>query len=802
MPPNSLSPQPELHPSIQQEIGGDRNQAIGQVCGGMVVYVSGGQAIINPATVERAAPNIAIGPSPYRGLLAFHEGDRAQFFGRSREIQTLWALFRELQTAAVRLLPVYGPSGCGKSSLVRAGLIPELGQHPLPGCDRARVAVLIPGTQPLQALAAVLARIAENDPTPVKKTREFAEELALTNRNGQADGLHRIATVLPEIGMLPLIVLVDQFEEVYSLCPDASEREHFIANLLHAASNPARYVSVILTLRSDFLAETQQHPNLNRLFSTQGFLVPAMDPDGLRSAIVQPAEQAGHPLDTGTVNLLIEQTEGREGALPLLQFALTQIWAGLHHQIAPATTLAQIGGVGGALAGEAQRIYDCLSPAEQQIARRVFLKLVQPGIQYSRRRTRVANLVSPSDTPVQLRQVLNHFSAVGTRLITLSAQPDGETAEVTHEALFEHWQLLQTWLAENRLFLAWQERLQVMLRQWELGNQEPDALLRGAALGEAEVWLQKQAADLSQHEQAYIQASLAERDRQQAAENQRQQREYDLLKQFVRTARIRTRLALTAAGLAIVALGAGGAAWYQQQQAQQAQQAFLLGIEPANPVLLRKLPDFLKQADQLGATGKEEKIQLALAYYRKMLTDTQALLLAIETTPAQFQPQDEGQIRRIAQQAEAGLVTTIRQARLPQLQVELEQKKFGRANHQFSTTELESRYTGALQTTARILMSNFGAQADLNGNGQIDNPQEADRLPCETLKAIETLWRQATNQRCGWYGKTDEYQSPECDELQGGSLLQTIFVNPYSEVIKQLNRCPGIAKLTQNHRQN
>ena len=149
--------------------------------------------------------------------------------------------------------------------MARAGLIPELGDRPLPGRDRARVAVLVPGTQPLLALATILVAIVTGDRHSVSKQAEFAEALAKTNNNGQYNGLHRIALTFPEIGTEPLIVLVDQFEEIYSLCKDADERNAFIGNLLYAAAEPSQYVSIITTFRSDFLGETQKHPQLNRL---------------------------------------------------------------------------------------------------------------------------------------------------------------------------------------------------------------------------------------------------------------------------------------------------------------------------------------------------------------------------------------------------------------------------------------------------------------------------------------------------------------------------------------------------------
>ena len=487
---NSNSPQTST-PNVdsRQQVEGNRNQTIGQVYGGMVVYVSGGRAIFNPGGDESSEGETdteppSIGPNPYKGLLAFHEDDSEYYFGRSREIDDLWNKLRDIHETegATRLLPIYGPSGSGKSSLARAGLIPELGRRPLPGRDRARVAVLFPGTKPIQALATILARIATNDPTPAAKTREFSDELMRPNREGEYDGLQRIASVLPEIGTFSLIVLVDQFEEVYTLCEKAQERDAFIANLLYATKERTKYVTAIVTFRNDFLGETHKHPALSRLFTEPGYLVSAMDEEGLREAIATPAEKAGHPLDDATINLLIEQTEGRVGALPLLQFALTRIWEKLPDRT-PAETLEEIGGVGGALAGEAQRVYESLSEPERAIARRVFLGLVQlgEGTRDTRRRIGVERLTAAQDDPERVRQVMDRFAAPGVRLISLSTDSTAETAvattaEVTHEALFEHWQPLNEWLDESREDLRFQRRLEEAAEHWDQ-QKRPGGLL-------------------------------------------------------------------------------------------------------------------------------------------------------------------------------------------------------------------------------------------------------------------------------------------------------------------------------------
>jgi hypothetical protein len=465
----------------------------------------------------------AIGPNPYKGLLAFEEGDSDRYFGRSEEIQTLWSLCRAMHRAEgkTRLLPIYGPSGSGKSSLAKAGLLAELRRRPLPGCDRLRIAAMVPGTQPLQALANTLARLADGqDALPVKKIREFTEELGIKTFSGDYDGLQRIASLLPDIATAPLILLVDQFEEIYSLCNDPEVRNQFIANLLYAAQDRSQYVSVLLTCRSDFLAETQQYPELNKLFSTQGFLVPIMQPEGLAEAITEPAKQAGYPFDPATVKLLVEQCRGHQGALPLLQFALQRIWEGLQQGYEPLETLDNIGGVGGALADEAQKLYDSLSADEQKIAPRIFVALVQldetSGV--TRRRARKAELITSDDDIPQVDAIIERFADPGVRfLVTSFTEEDGEIIEVAHEALIQSWGQLQVWIDECREALRQKRKIEQAAQEWKKQGHDPGYLLQGRQLSDARAFLksQEQNSDtvLSRLANSFIDKSLQKRRR-------------------------------------------------------------------------------------------------------------------------------------------------------------------------------------------------------------------------------------------------------------------------------------------------
>ncbi len=342
---------------------GERKIGIGRDANDNVIITGDGNLVVIQATrslevaAEAPVARLEIGPNPYRGLEVFREEHADRFFGREALTDKLWAIFRDLHQAPIggpaplRLLPIIGPSGSGKSSLARAGLIAELARRPLPGRSEARVGVITPGSHPIESLALVLARIATGDQTPVGKTTEFAQRLRSPAASGEFDGLRFIADLLPEAAAKPIILLVDQFEETYSLCDDAAERDAFIGNLLHAAGGAGARVSIIATLRSDFLGATNRHPALSHALAERAVLVPVMSEAELRRAIEQPAIDAGHAIDAATVELLVAETADREGALPLMQFVLTRIWDGMANGIAPAQTVKDL----------VARVWPCLS---------------------------------------------------------------------------------------------------------------------------------------------------------------------------------------------------------------------------------------------------------------------------------------------------------------------------------------------------------------------------------------------------------------------------------------------------------
>jgi WD40 repeat protein len=420
------------------------------------------------------------GPNPYKGLLQFEEADADRFFGRENLTNDLYARLSGLLEAGEdrpRLLPVLGPSGSGKSSLVRAGLVPRLRRERFAQLVEPRVMVLTPGSHPLEALARELARLATGEGNLIPKTDEFLEVLG---RKDRMDGLRRIVDDLTALGPARVVVVVDQFEELY-VTPAApkeresfeAERDRFIGTLMNAASDRGGRMVALVVMRSDFLGETQRHPALNAQIARSGFLVPAMGKEELEDAIRKPAAQT-HPryeFQEAFVDLLVNEVLGRPGALPLLQFALQRVWDELPRD--PAETLDNLGGVGGVLAVYAESEFGRLSESDQAIARRAFLAMVNlgEGTADTRRRAKLDEITPNSNSREQELSVLWRFSRPEARLITLSGEPGGEVAfEVAHETLIRSWDRLRRWLDESRDDLRFLRRAQERAQLWEDGE--------------------------------------------------------------------------------------------------------------------------------------------------------------------------------------------------------------------------------------------------------------------------------------------------------------------------------------------
>ncbi|MFI6936691.1 helix-turn-helix domain-containing protein [Streptomyces sp. NPDC050287] len=372
--------------------------------------------------------------SPYRGLARFEPGDRDLFFGRDRPLAELLQLVREHRFAAV-----FGASGSGKSSLLRAGLIPAAQETTLgPGRPTA-LRILTPGERPATTYGHLL-----------------------TPKDGDPDTW----------------LIVDQFEEVFTLCRDRAERTGFI-DLLLTAKDPDSRLRTVIAMRADFYGRCAEHPELADALRHCGLLVGPMSQAELREAVTGPATAAGLVVERELASRLVEEVVDQPGALPMLSHALLETWRRRRGRILTLAAYEAAGGVHGAIAATAERAYGTLTPAQEGAARRLLLRLIAPGegTPDTRRSATRAELDEWSDP--ELPMVVERLAAA--RLLAL----DGDTVELAHEALITSWPRLGRWIDEDRVRLVAQRRLGEDARAWlELGR-DPGALYRGVRLDRA-----------------------------------------------------------------------------------------------------------------------------------------------------------------------------------------------------------------------------------------------------------------------------------------------------------------------------
>jgi formylglycine-generating enzyme required for sulfatase activity len=308
------------------------------------------------------------------------------------------------------------------------------------------------------------------------------------------------------------LLIVDQWEELFTLCQDDAARRCFIDNLLDATATVK--LSVVLTLRGDFFgrAITDYRPLSDRVQGAQVNLGP-MKREELRLAIEEPARQVGLTFEAGLVDLIMEQVGDEPGLLPLVEFVLRRLWEDrrggeLHHEAYKA-----MGQLQGAIAKKAESLYLKLNEDDQHKVQQIFLRLVRPGEGEADTRRR-ATFAEMGEGLRSLVKTLADERLLVTSQLASSAE---ETIEVSHEALIRHWERLKQWVEADRQFLAWQQRLGASIKQYEESHRSADLLLRGLPLTEAMDWFKKKSDDLSPVEREFVTASMNRKKRNRMA---------------------------------------------------------------------------------------------------------------------------------------------------------------------------------------------------------------------------------------------------------------------------------------------
>ncbi len=446
---------------------------------------------------------IDLSRNPYKGLRAFDEADSADFFGRDVLVKALVARMGEAGPYA-RFLAVVGPSGSGKSSVVRAGLLPALRRGYVTGSERWFVTTMVPGEHPLQELEEALLRVA-------------FDPLKISLREAMNNDGHALTNALKQLfpaDVSQVLLVIDQFEEVFSPAVGETEREQFLENLLIALRETDSRIQVVITLRADFYDRPLLHPGLGDLMRERTAVVLPLNDDELHEAIVNPAQNAGLLLEEGLAEKIIAEVREQPGGLPLLQFALAELYERRDMTQLTMSAYQSIGGVSGAMIQRADDLHKSLIHSKQVFVQQIFLRLVTlgEGVEDTRRRVLRQDLLSIGDKAV-VEAVLQLFGRY--RLLTFDHDPAtrAPTVEIAHEALIRRWSKLRTWLESNRDSLRLQKRLEAAAAEWQNAERDPSFLASGSRLAQLESLLNEGTLALTNDERAYLESSIQLRQR-------------------------------------------------------------------------------------------------------------------------------------------------------------------------------------------------------------------------------------------------------------------------------------------------
>ncbi|MFI0419218.1 hypothetical protein [Spongiactinospora sp. 9N601] len=496
--------------------------------------LSGRPAAVPEPVGEQAAP--------YLGLAAFQAADAARFFGREQLVRELLARVSEQ-----RFVAVFGASGAGKSSLLRAGLQSRV----LAGERPWQVVLLTPGAYP---------------------AREWEP-----------------------VGPAETLIIVDQFEEVFTLCHNQGERARFIDLLIDAALAHR----VVIGVRADFYGHCLAEPRLLEVLRQAQLPIGPMSSEELRQAVVRPAAETGCTVQGALAARVVADAAGHSGVLPLVSHVMLETWRRRRGNTLTLADYEAAGGIEHAVAHSAERAYTEFTSGQRETARRVLLRLVTPGQDApdTRRRARRHQL---GDDPA-VGQVLERLTAA--RLLVL----EQDSVEISHEALLGSWPRLREWLAEDRQGLRTHHRLTEAAETWQTLDRDPGALYRGLRLDEATQWAARQTPVLSSAEEEFLHASRRAREREQT---------------LARRRALAARMFIAVLSMLVVLAAAATGYARSQQEVATSQR---------NTALSQRVAD---QAIQLRTADAPLAAQLSLAAYRLTPTaEARGSLLSAFTTP-------------------------------------------------------------------------------------------------------------------------------------------------------------------------
>ncbi len=434
---------------------------------------------------------------PYRGLLPFSDADEDLFFGRERLISELTEHLRSHSS----LLVLVGSSGSGKSSVIAAGVVPRLRRGRVQRFRAATIVSCRPGMRAEESIRhALLSAGVRVDPDFEQGVRSWT--------GGRSE---------PR-----LVLVIDQFEEVFAHEANG-ETSALLAKLVALTQQPG--VTVILIIRADFYESLLHSPFGDRLENAQVNVRP-MTAEEQQEAIVSPARALGLTLSDNLTTLIQRDLERVQHPLPLLEFALTELWHGRTDGELTASEYERIGGVAGSIGQWATTAFESLSLEMRDLARQIFTRLVHYGIDGlpdSRRRLPLAALLDDPVRDAHVQELIGRLAKARLIVIDRDERTGEDVVEIIHDALLREWRQLASWVRDQRAFLVWRQALQLAVATWERHGRSADWLLRGGTLTEASRWLEEHRSELGSSEIRLIEAS----EQEQEGERRRWKAAYD-----------------------------------------------------------------------------------------------------------------------------------------------------------------------------------------------------------------------------------------------------------------------------------
>ncbi|MEZ0235712.1 MAG: BTAD domain-containing putative transcriptional regulator [Actinomycetota bacterium] len=465
--------------------------------------------------------------NPYKGLRPFREGDDQDFHGREALTELLVATLED----DARLVTLIGPSGSGKSSVVSAGLVPALRKRGVG--DPWDIASMRPGAFPFTEFDAAMGRTFPSSTSGDRRT------------DGDTWLLEAVLRALPEDGSR-LLLVIDQFEELFTLVDDET-RNRFLAGLVAAAEEPGERLRVLVVLRADFFDRPLAYPIFGRLMTEHIVHVLPLGPSELEAAAAKPAERVGVSFEPGLLAELVGDVSRQPNALPLFQYALTELFDRREGDELTLARYEALGGLRGAVASRAEDTFARLDLERQEAARQLFLRLVRVGAGTATRRVVQADELASLDIDlVTMQDAVEAF--VSNRLLAVDRDPasGAATVELAQEALLSEWQRLAEWIESGRADLRQHRSFVGAMREWLAAGRDPDYLLRGGRLERYEVWREGTAMRLTEDERAFLDEAVRRRNEAAAAEAERAEAETRI--------RVRARRRSFAVGVGAAAL--------------------------------------------------------------------------------------------------------------------------------------------------------------------------------------------------------------------------------------------------------